>query len=398
MAATSNTSGPLAGIHVVDFSVGFAVPGAGMYLADQGADVVKIEALESRRSGRNGTYFVYNRGKRAVALDLRTPEGKSIAHELVKRSDVMMVTSRPGDAERRGLGYEEMSKLNSRLVYACITGWGNKGPHRMKRGADYVVQAYSGIMASQPSSDGTPSGTAWYPADMSIPMYLPYAIMLALWQREKTGHGQKVETSQLQAQLAMQMIHLVFNEQGEPVDDQVAGTSIAWSWRRPAHTYQAKDGKWLALVSLDNDDWRKFWGLMALGEFPSDPRITGIWWPPDLIEAYYEKIQACFRARTRDEWIKILEEAGFADTISPVLSREEVMKSPQVIENGWAVEQQHPVAGKITMLATPFSMSDNPTPVPAVSPEHGEHTQEVLTELGYSAAEIDAFRTKGVIN
>lgn len=392
-----DATGPLAGIRVVDFSVGFAVPGAAMYLADQGADVIKVEAPNSTRVGRNGTYLVYNRGKRAISLDLRSPDGMAVAHDLVRRADVMMATSPPGELDRRGLGYAAMSALNSRLIYASITGWGNNGPDRMKRGADYVVQAYSGIMASQPSSDGTPSGTAWYPADMSIPMYLPYAIMLALWQRETTGVGQHVETTQLQAQLAMQMIHLVHNEQGEPLDDQVAGTSIAWSWRRPAHTYQASDGKWIALVGLNNDEWRRLWGILELGEFPSDPRITGIWWPPDLIEAHFEQIQARIRTRGRDEWVAILEANDFGPVISPVLTREEVMVSPQVVANGWALEQQHPTAGKIRMLGTPFSLSGSPVPKPEPAPEPGQHTDDILRELGHSADAIAALRAKGAV-
>ncbi len=391
--ATGDGALPLAGLKVVDFSQVFAGPGTTMYLADQGADVVKVEPPNAKRDKPSGSYLAYNRAKRSLVLDLRSPEGNAVALDLIRGADVMVVAWPPGQAERLGLGYEAASALNQRLVYASITGWGERGPDRTKIGFDLLVQAYSGIMASQPARDGTPLATAWYPADMSIPMYMAYAITLALLQREKTGFGQRIDTSQLQAQLAMQFIHFVYSDSG-PVD---VDRSMSWSWRRPQHTYRAQDGGYLVVHSLGRAGWRTLWATLGLADFPDDPRMEGVRWPPDLIDTVYPIVAAKFLTASRDIWLERLKAAALGSVSSPVLSRDEVMRSAQVAENGMILEQTEPTLGTIRMLSAPFSLSQSPPASPRLAPGVGEHTDEILSALGYSPERIRALREKGVV-
>ena len=386
---------PLAGYQVLDFTRLLAGPGTAMYLADLGADVIKIEPPDGR-VGEGATFALLNRGKRSIALDLRTAEGQAVAHELVKTADVAVVALEPGGPERLGIDYERLAAINPRLVYARITGWGHKGPNTMKIGIDLMFQAYSGMMWSQPAQDGSPTGNSFYPADMSIPLYLPYAITAALLQREKTGLGQKIETSQLQAQMAARVIHLVFNEAGTTDNNPGIDGDPTWAWRRPPHTYCTSDGKWLVFIGVTMPQWRSFWNLMELGEFPEGVALGTIWWPEPMLEQYYARLAANFRTRTRDEWFAALAEAGLANVVGPVLSNTELFEEAQVWENGFAITQQHPTMGTLRMPATPFSLSTAPI-APTPSAEYGQHTDEVLLAAGYTQAQINAMRAKGTV-
>ena len=380
---------PLEGLRVIDFTQMFAGPGTGMYLADQGADVIKIEPPNGGRDRVPGpvthSFLVLNRGKRSIVLDIRADKGREAVHRLVKQSDVMLVAWRPGHAERIGYGYDEMARLNPRLVYASITGWGNAGPLAHLAGYDRLMQAYTGMMASRPAPDGLPLETSFHVADEAIPMVLSYGIMLALWTREKTGLGQKVEVSQLETQIAMQSIHLVSTERGAD-----PGSLNRTAWTRPM-TYRAADGGYLMFVPLTRAEWDAFWRCLDLERYAADFGFSTRDFPPQVHDAIAEKIAS----RPCADWVQLLTEA--AVPTAPVLSRTEFMDHPHAWQNDMLVETEHPEAGRVRMMRLPVRLSATPGRVGGPAPAAGADTQSVLAEIGYSEAEIQAMCREGVV-
>jgi crotonobetainyl-CoA:carnitine CoA-transferase CaiB-like acyl-CoA transferase len=330
------------------------------------------------------SFLVLNRGKRSIVLDIRTDKGRDVVQRLVKRSDVMLVAWRPGQAERLGYGYEAMAQLNPRLVYASITGWGASGPLAGMTGYDRLMQAYTGMMATRPAPDGLPLETSFYVADEAIPMVLGYGIMLALWAREKTGRGQKVEVSQLEVQVAMQSIHLVTSERGAD-----PGSLNGTTWTQPL-TYQAADGGYLEFIPLTRAEWDSLWRCLGLEQFAAEYGFTNRDFPPEVHAAIAETIVA----RPRAEWLERLMEAGVPS--APVLSRTEFMDQPHPWQTQMLIETEHPRAGRVRMMNVPVRLSDTPGRAGGPAPAAGADTHGVLAEIGYTADEIDAMCREGV--
>jgi crotonobetainyl-CoA:carnitine CoA-transferase CaiB-like acyl-CoA transferase len=383
---------PLDGLRVVDLTQMFAGPGTGMYLADMGADVVKVEPPDGGRDrageGVQPTFLVLNRGKRSVGLDLRSEQGRHVAHRLIERADILLVAWEPGHAERMGYGYEAMAALNPRLIYASITGWGHQGPLAQMRGYDRLMQAYTGIMAARRSQDGTPTESPIFIADMSIPMMLSYGIMLALWSRERTGKGQKVETSQVEAQIAMQSIYLVFPERGQ------AGTPEASEYR-PTHTYRTADGEYLVLVPLTDAEWAGLWRCTELPELATDERVRTHAGRTDNVVLIHDALWPRFQELPLATWVERLTAENVPHF--PVMTRHQFVEHPHAWENGMLAELDHPVAGRTKMMALPVRLSATPGAVTTPAPAFGQHTDEVLGELGFSTDEIAALRAQGAI-
>ena len=382
--------GALDGIRVIDFTQLFAGPGTGMYLADQGADVVKVEppngGIDRPGTNMSDSFVVLNRGKRSIALDIRTPAGRKVVEALVRRADVMLVAWPPGQAERLGCGYEEMAGLNPRLVYASITGWGNTGPLAHRLGYDRLHQAFSGVMDNNRAPDGTPVAVPFYIADMSIPMLLSYGILLALFARERTGRGQKVETSQLELQIAMQSIHLVFRES--------AGSEETRVRRPPQQAYATSDGRHMVVMPYTEDDWQALGRLLDLPELAGDSSLNTRGGRESAAERFASEIAAAFASRPLTDWDAALEEAGIPH--APVLSREEFARHPHVWENQFLTQLDQPSVGPVTMMSPPVRLSDTPSHISRPAPAFGQNTREVLSELGFSESEIEEMVQAGV--
>ena len=382
----------LDGIRVIDLTTGIAGPGTAVYLADQGAEVIRVEpppqAASADPAADAGTgYVVQNRNKQSLTLNLATPEGKEVFRKLVESSDVLIGNMRLTAAKKLGVDYESLQAINPRLIYASISAYGSKGPYAGKAGYDRLTQGFSGAQYRR-WENGVPVSTGVFLSDPSIPMLLGYAIALALLQRERTGRGQMVETSLLQAAIAMQMTNLVkFENSEEPLRDL----------DMPAYgIYRCADDTYLNVTALRPAQFHRLCMVLDLPHIAEDPRAK----IPnnstrDFREEIYPVIEAVFETKPSKEWLQLLDEADVP--VAPVLERDQVFYEPQMVENDMFVRVHHPQKGPVLSFAPPFTMSGVDPVDHRPPPLLGEHTDRVLGGLGYSPAEVEGLHAKGVV-
>ena len=418
--------GPLDGVKILEFTEIIAGPLGGMLLSDMGADVIKVEPPwgEPWRFARevipseSPTYISLNRGKRSLPLDLTKPEALKIVHELVPYMDVVIINARPDVPYNLGIDYESLSAINPRLIYCENTAYGRKGPDSYRPGYDIVVQAMTGLMAAEGKiQDGVPQqiqSTAV--ADYATGLSIAWSVCAALYHRERTGKGQKIEASLLGSALAVLcgrfMSIAAIDEEpradflGELQAMRQAGVpyeAIHEVYREQSpfrrgnvyyRSYQAKDG--IVTVGCLSDTLRK---KMADAVGLHDIRFEPGYDPTseesiEFNERLLEKARVIFLEKTVDEWLAVLDEAGVP--AGPLRFVEELPTNEQVIANDLAVELEHSLLGKVTMVGPPFSMSESPLEATRASPALGEHTAEILSELGYDADRIQHLRDEGV--
>lgn len=387
---------PLTGIKVIELAQHLAGPGTGMYLADQGAEVIKVEPVAgdaSRKQGgsrflRNNTpsYLVLNRNKRGITLDIRKPRGKGVLLKLVQDADVLIHNFRVGVPERLGIGFDDLSKVNPRLIYASITAFGTKGPYARKGGYDRLTQGLSGTMYRR-GEDGIPLTAGVWISDCSVPMLMSYGIMLALWVRERTGRGQRVETSLLQAAIAMQSTSLIRVEDDVSPPTEVGGPAYG--------IYHCADGQFLNICALQADQYQRLCHALDLPHLADDPRFNDPSRQVEFRSEVYPIIDGVLSTRPIADWIAILDAADVP--CAPILERSQVFREPQILENEMLGAVQHPKAGRVQMLGVPVRLSETPGSLREPAPLLGQHTEEVLHDLGYAQDEIEALREEAVI-
>ena len=393
---------PLEGLKVVDMSQVFFGPGAAMFLGDQGADVIKVEPLTGdgmrykyassflRGLGLGKCFLGLNRNKRSISVDASTDDGREIVHKLVEDADVYIMNMRPGTEARLGLDYETLSRINPRLVYASISGFGKEGPEARLPAYDIVIQARSGVMSTNKLPDGTPIPYVVMYADISGCMTLSYAIMVALWERERTGKGQKIDASLLHQGLTMQMQQLVWVENDESAMVGASPSAMSGS-------YRCSDGSYLAIVIQEERQYQALCQALDLPEAATDPRFGTFQSRIDNAADLGELIGGVFGTRPLEEWLPKLKQAGVP--AEAVVTRDQTLQDLQTLANGMFWEQDHPHVGKVKMVTPPFSLSSHPSeerpcrPVPLL----GEHTDETLAELGYGAHDIARLHDTGVV-
>ncbi|MEJ5300122.1 MAG: CaiB/BaiF CoA-transferase family protein [Thermodesulforhabdaceae bacterium] len=392
----------LEGIRVLDLSRVLAGPYCTMMLGDLGADVIKVERPgegdETREwgppdaAGESAYYLCVNRNKRDITVDLKTPEGREIIKKLAARSDILVENYKVGTLARLGLGYEDIRKINPGIIYCSITGFGQYGPYKDRPGYDFIIQGMGGIMSITGDPDGPPMKVGVAIVDITAGLFACSSILAALYHREKTGVGQYIDISLLDAVVAwLANVGSNYLISGElPKRYGNAHPNIV-----PYEPFQAKDGVWIALGVGNDRQWREFCRLAGLEHLAEDPRFATnpqrVIHRKELIPIIAEKM----RERTSDEWLDELDKLKIP--CGPINTLDRVFADPQVNARGMVVEVPHPKAGKVKLVASPMKLSLTPCTVERHPPLLGEHTEEVLQELGYSYEEIKALREKGVI-
>ena len=393
--------GPLAGMRVLELAQIMAGPTAGMMLADMGADVVKVEKLpggddsrgyrEPRVNGVSAPFLILNRNKRGIALDLKKPQGREILLRLVRDADVLTENYRRGTLEKLGLGYEVLSAANPGLVYCAISGYGRDGPWADKGGFDLIAQGVAGLMSINGEPGGAPVKTGNSVADINAGILAVTGILAAWAHKLRTGQGQVVDTSLMEAALQQTYWHaaIAFATGSSP-----GPTGTAHILTAPYQAFRAKDG-WINVGGANQANWERIADVLGHPEWRDDPRFRTNSDRMANLAALVERMNDALATRTRAEWLDAFDAAGVP--AGPVNSMQEALSHPQAIARGMVVDLVHPEAGATKALGCPVHFSATPASVTRPAPMLGEHTREVLAEAGYSAGDIDAFVAEGVV-
>jgi crotonobetainyl-CoA:carnitine CoA-transferase CaiB-like acyl-CoA transferase len=393
--------GALHEVTVLDCTQMLAGPLAGLRLGDLGADVLKIEAPgtgefnrthgfeDIKVAGEMTTFLALNRNKRSVAINLKDAEGLAVMHDLVRHADVLIQNFRIGTAERIGIGYEELHEINPRLVYCTITGYGSDGPYRNRPGQDLVLQGYSGSMWSVGKVGDPPLASALWAADVMTGYHAVIGILAALHARDRTGEGQFVEVSMLNAVLDAQLQEIVTFLNSGRLPTRTAEESAHASIPAPYGAYKTKDG-WLTLAMCHLPD---------LGEALDDNWIRTLAQYNDGMvhrDEIYSRIRNRFQERTTAEWLEILDRNGV--WAGPVYDYRELEQDPHIVATGTFTDQPQSGGGTIRTVRPPIRMSATPLTIRSGAPALGEQTKEVLIEkLGYDPDRVDRLISDGAV-
>jgi len=382
----------LEGVKVLDLSSYIAAPYAGQLLADQGAEVVKVERPEGDPARRMPGFIVWNRGKKGITLDLKTREGQEAARRLALASDVVIENFRPGTAERYGLGYEQLRANNPRLVYCSMSAFGSKGPYRDKSGWGPLIEARAGVFAGQAGPASDPPIYTLLPFSSYFGAILAaQGIVVALYVRELTGRGQRVDVPLYNALMTAQSGGLVSFEGSKRLASGNQQGSIP-----DYRLYEAGDGQWLFVACGNPKFWHNLCVLLDHPEWISDPRYANVpfvFAPEDALELI-ATLQGILRTKPRDEWLRLLREADVP--CSPVTRVDEFLDDPQVIANEMVIELEDPVMGRGRQMGFPAKLRATPGRIQGPAPLLGQHTDEVLARVGYTTEEIARLRDAGV--
>lgn len=395
---------PLEGIRVLDLTRALAGPYCTMMLGDLGADVIKVERPgygdESRGWGPpfvgepyasypgESAYFISaNRNKRSITLNLKEPQGQEIIRQLIAKSDVFVENFRTGVLDKMGLGYEDLTTLNPRLVYCSISGYGRTGPYADRPGYDFVIQAEGGFMGITGPEDGPPYRVGVPIIDITAGMFSATAILAALRARDLTGEGQHIDLSLLDTQVAL-LANVASNYLVGGKPPRRLGN--AHPNITPYEAFRARD-RWFALAAANERQWAILCQVLGQPDLKDDPRFSDNGARVQNREALRDLLDAAFQARDADEWLAELREAGLP--CGPINAIPEVFAHPQAEARCLAVEAEHPTAGTVRLPGFPYKLSDTPAEVRLPPPTLGQHTEEVLAELlGYSTEDVAALQ------
>jgi crotonobetainyl-CoA:carnitine CoA-transferase CaiB-like acyl-CoA transferase len=388
----------LEGIKVLSFTHFLQGPAAVQMLADAGADVIKIEppggAFERGWSGfdafKDGVsifFLLGNRNQRSISLDLRNEKAKEIVLRMVREADVLVENYRPGVLERLGFGYEDIKAVNPRLVYCSCSGYGSSGPYLKLPGQDLLLQAMSGMTMLSGGADAPPTPVGSAIVDQHAAALAAFGVVSALLGRQRTGLGARVESNLLNAALDLQIEPFTYYMNKGPLWPRTDPPLGSRFHPAPYGVYRTADG-WIAISLTPTAQMAAALECPPLAAFndPKDPMRRR----DEIHRMVYERVQT----RTTAEWMEAFDAHNI--WYAPVNDYEQVEADPQVAHNAMITTIQHPDAGEVRLLAHPIRYDGKAPPVRRLPPRQGEHTREILAELGYQASEIDALSDSGI--
>jgi crotonobetainyl-CoA:carnitine CoA-transferase CaiB-like acyl-CoA transferase len=397
MDGVTAASLPLGDVRVIDLTVARAGPTCVRQLADWGADVIRVEPPSGEAApgivdDRHGCDFQHlHRNKRSLSLNLKTQEGRDVLMRLVDTADVLIENMRPGVKDRLGFGFAAVHARNPRLVYGSISGFGQNGPYADRGGVDQIAQGMGGLMSvtGQPGTGPTRAGIPV--ADLAAGLYLAVGVLVALHDRERTGQGRWVQTSLLEAMIGM----MDFQAARWTVDREIpAQAGNHHPTGVPTGCFASADGH-VNIAGPSGRLLRSLCDVIGLPGLPDDPRFDTAAKRSANREELNELIAGRLRTKTTAAWVAALNEAGVP--CGPVYRMDEVFADPQVGHLAMAEPVQHPALGRLEVVRNAVRMTDGPPTVRAPSPDTGEHSNEVLAELGYPEDQIARLRAGGVI-
>ena len=392
---------PLSGVRVVDLSRVLAGPFCGMLLGDLGADVIKVEDTvagdESRtwpphKDGESAAFLVINRNKRDIAVDLKSTEGVEIIKRLVREADVLVENFRTGTMESYGLGYETLSALNPGLVYCSVSAFGRTGPRKDEAGYEALMQAFSGIMSITGEPGGVPLRAGVSFLDLCTGIICALGVTNALLYRQRTGVGQRVDGSLLETAVGLLNYHaegfLLTGAVPQPLGSSHPSLT-------PYRTFRCADGQWIFIAGANDRFWSRLAPALGLPEMATDPRFSTNIERVRNRKELERALEDVIGREDRGPLLERLEKAGVPAT--PVNTVDQVMNDVQTVARNLVRTVVHPKLGTIPIIGTPLTFSRvDPGPRTA-APMRGEHTDEILRECGYSAAEIVRLRDKKAV-
>ncbi len=392
---------PLKGIRVLDLTRVLAGPYCAMMLCDMGAEVIKVERPGTGDDarffgpfikGESGYYMSLNRGKKSITLNLKHEEGKEIVRRLIKKVDVILENFRPGTMKKLGLGYQDIKKVNPKIIYASTSGYGQTGPISRMAGYDIVAQAVGGIMSITGSPDGLPTRVGTSIADILAGMFTAYGVTIALYYRDRIGKGARIDVAMVDsvASVLENAIVRYFATGKSPKPIGSRHPSLA-----PFDMFKTKDG--YIVIAIGNEKlWHRFCQAMGREGFLKDPRFVNNKKRLANERVLKSLIERWTKKKTVKELLITFNEVGIP--CGPVNSMERMVRHPQILFRNMIQEIRHPVAGRIKMAGVPLKMAGFSDKIPGRPPLLGEHTEEILKKyLRYSPKRIKELRKEGVI-
>ncbi len=392
--------GALTGVRIVDLTTVLMGPMATRMLGDHGADVVRVESLSgdstrnglpARNPGMSGFSLNLQRNKRSVALDLKHPTGAHIMDELVATADVVVTNMRAGALERLGLDAETLCGRYPRLIHCRANGFGSGGRYRDKAAYDDVIQAASGISSLIGQARDVPDYVPFVMADKITGLHIVQAVMAALLHRHTTGRGQRIEVPMFETMVAFNMVEHLRGAAFEPPEGPFGYQRLLSTFRRPVAT---ADG-YMCLLPYTDANWRDFFAFVGRAELADDPRFRDHNSRISNTDELYELLGQLSPGRATAEWVAFCDDHSIPAAAANDLG--EIHLDPHIAEVGLIEIAEHPTEGAYRYVHDPVNFSDSPTGLRRHAPRLGEHTAEVLAELGYDAAQVDALAQDGIV-
>jgi crotonobetainyl-CoA:carnitine CoA-transferase CaiB-like acyl-CoA transferase len=393
-------AGPLAGIRVLDLTSVLMGPYCTQVLADLGAEVIKLESPQGdtsrfvgpgRTAGRAGIFANLNRGKRGIVVDLSRAEGQSIALELARRADVVLHSMRLAAIRKLGLDYPAIQAINPQVVYANLYGYGRKGRYAHKSAYDDTIQAMSGMAMLQAKINPAPQYVTTVLGDKVTALSGAYAIAAALFHRQRSGEGQEIEIPMFETMASFLLVEHIAGSIYDPPMGPPVYTRAVTPDRRP---YQTRDG-YISVLVYNDKQWQRFAALSGHEGIGHDPRFISQAARSSHMAEFCALVAEILAERDTAEWVALLEDAGIP--VAPLQSTEDLLSDPHLRDVGFFQEVDDPVDGRLRLTRPPVQFSKTPASFSHAGPLLGEHTAEVLGELGFDAGAIRVLQAQGVI-